>query len=103
MDIYQTIIRPLVTEKSTHQTQQSHGQTRTRPGRGGSYTFQVHSDATKSQIQSAVEHIYNVKVVDVRTNVRPGKSRRHRYHIGRTPDVKKAVVVLHPDYHIDLF
>ena len=103
MDAYQTIIRPLVTEKSTHQTSQSHAETRTREGRGGSYTFAVHTEATKSQIQHAVETIYNVKVVDVRTSVRAGKRRRHRYHIGRTADVKKAVVVLHPDYHIDLF
>ncbi len=103
MDIYQTIIRPLVTEKSTHQTSQSHPESRSREGRGGSYTFQVHNDATKSQIQLAVEKIYNVKVVNVRTSVRAGKSRRHKYHIGQTPDAKKAVVVLHPDYHIDLF
>ncbi len=103
MDIYQTLIRPLVTEKSTHQTSQSHGATHSRQGRGGSYTFQVHARATKPQIRDAVERIYNVKVIDVRTNVRAGKSRRYRYHIGQTPDLKKAVVVLHPDYHIDLF
>jgi len=65
MDAYQTIIRPLVTEKSTHQTSQSHAETRTREGRGGSYTFAVHTEATKSQIQHAVESIYNVQVVDV--------------------------------------
>jgi large subunit ribosomal protein L23 len=103
MDIYQTIIRPIVTEKSTHQTSQSHGRTRSRDGRGGSYSFQVHNEATKAQVREAVERIYNVKVVDVRTSKRPGKQRRYRYSVGRTADVKKAVVVLHPDYHIDLF
>lgn len=103
MDIYQTIIRPLITEKTTHQTQQSHDKTKTRPGRGGSYAFAVHPTATKTQIREAVEQIYNVKVMDVRTNIRAGKSRRYRYHIGQTSSLKKAVVVLHPDYHIDLF
>jgi large subunit ribosomal protein L23 len=103
MDIYHTVIRPLVTEKGTHQSQQSHGQTRSRPGRGGSYTFEVHPEASKPQIRQAIERIYNVRVLEVRTSNRPGKARRYRYKVGRTRKWKKAVVVLHPDHHIDLF
>ena len=97
MDLYHTIIRPLVTEKSTHQSQQSskHG--------GGSFSFEVHLDANKTQIKDAVEKIYNVKVVDVRTSHRIGKLRRFRLFYGRTRKIKKAVVTVDHDSHIDLF
>ena len=103
MDIYHTIVRPLVTEKGTHQSQQSHEATRTRPARGGAYSFEVHQKASKGQIRQAIEKIYNVRVQDVRTSNRAGKRRRHRTSFGTTRSWKKAVVVLHPDYHIDLF
>lgn len=97
MDVYHTIVRPIVTEKSTHQT------TTKGAGRGGAYTFEVHADATKPQVREAVEKIYGVKVVDVRTAVRPGKSRRFRFRFGTTSAVKRAIVVLDPQSHIDLF
>ena len=103
MDIYHVLIRPLVTEKGTHQSQLAHEQSQTRPARGGAYTFEVHADANKGQIRQAIEKIYNVKVRSVRTANRAGKSRRYRYTTGQTRSWKKAVVVLHPDYHIDLF
>lgn len=97
MDIYNIIKKPLITEKGTFQSQ------RTFDGRGGAYSFEVHPLANKAQIRQAVEKIYNVKVLSVRTANRAGKPRRYRYKIGHTPAWKKAVVVLHPDYHIDLF
>jgi large subunit ribosomal protein L23 len=103
MDIYHIVKRPLVTEKGTHQAQQSHGATRTRPARGGSYAFEVHPDASKASIKQAIEKIYNVKVQSVRTAVRKGKPRRVRYKMGTTSDWKKAVVVLRADHHIYLF
>ncbi len=103
MDIYHTIIRPLVTEKGTHQSQQAHGQTRSREARGGAYAFEVHPRANKAQIRQAIEKIYSVKVMAVRTSNRAGKRRRYRMHYGTTPGWKKAVVVLRPEYHIDLF
>ena len=103
MDIYHTIIKPLVTEKGTYQSSQSHEQTRTRPARGGAYAFEVHMDASKPQIRQAIEKIYNVRVLEVRTSLRRGKTRRYRMTRGQTRHRKKAVVVLHPDYHIDLF
>ena len=90
--MYGVIIRPLVTEKSTHQAQ-------TR----NSYAFQVTLGANKAQIKHAVERIYNVKVVGVRTANRKGKPRRAGYKWGTTKHWKKAFVELHPDHHIDLF
>ena len=91
-EIYNVIIRPLVTEQSTHQSQTVNA-----------YAFQVVPQANKAQIKQAVEKIYSVKVLDVRTANRKGKPRRAGRMTGRTPHWKKAVVVLHEDYHIDLF
>lgn len=97
MDIYHTIIRPIITEKSTHQVR-FHGERR-----GGAYAFEVHVDATKPQIRDAVEKIYGVKVRRVNTQLRSGKTRRYRLHLGQTRHTKKAVVILDRDSHIDLF
>jgi len=103
MDIYHIIIKPLVTEKGTHQSQVSHPATKTRQARGGAYTFEVHAKANKAEIRQAIEKIYNVRVLSVRTATRRGKKRRYRMTTGTTRQWKKAVVVLDPNYHIDLF
>ena len=92
MDNYSVIIRPLITEQSTHLANVK-----------GAYSFQVDKRANKVQVKSAVENIYGVKVSKVRTANRKGKSRRKGRHIGVTPGWKKAVVYLKSDYHIDLF
>jgi len=92
MNSTQVIIRPLVTEKSTHQ------QT-TR----NAYAFQVHRDANKPQIRKAVEELYNVKVAEVRTMNRKGKPRRSKMKMTKTSDWKRAIVVLAEDSRIDLF
>jgi large subunit ribosomal protein L23 len=97
MDIYHTIIRPLITEKTSHQAAKG------TDTRGGAYSFEVHPEANKAQIRNAVEKIYNVRVADVRTANRKGKVLRHRFRTGKRRDTKRAVVVLHPDSHIDLF
>jgi large subunit ribosomal protein L23 len=97
MDIYHTIIRPLVTEKSTNQSRQSSKQ------HGPTYCFEVHPLANKAQIRDAVEKVYGVKVVDVRTSNRPGKLRRYRFKFGRTRQTKKAMVTVDKNSHIDLF
>ncbi len=89
---YQVVIRPLITEQGTH-----HAETLR------AYPFEVHSKANKAQIKQAVETIYNVKVIDVRTANRKGKPRRRGRVRGTTAHWKKAVVVLHEDYRIDLF
>ena len=92
MDNTKVIIKPLITEKSTHQ------QT-TR----NAYAFQVNPAANKQQIKQAVEQIYAVKVVDVRTMNRKGKPRRTRFKVTTTSDWKRAVVVLEENSKIDLF
>jgi len=92
MDIHSIIVRPLVTEKGTHQSDKLNA-----------YAFEVHRDANKAQIRQAVEKLYNVKVLTVRTANRKGKPRRTRMKSGATRAWKKAVVVLHEEHHIDLF
>ena len=92
MDLNSVIIKPLVTEKSTHQQA-------TR----NSYAFQVHPGANKQQIKNAVEKIYDVKVTDVRTMNRKGKPRRSRHKMTKTADWKRAIVVLAENSRIELF
>ncbi len=91
-NIYSTVVRPLITEKGTFQSQALNA-----------YAFEVDPKANKTQIKQAIEQIYEVKVVEVRTANRKGKPRRVGRRIGKTRHWKKAVVVLHPDHHIDLF
>ena len=90
--IYNIIIKPLVTEKGTFQSEAMKA-----------YAFQVASWANKAQIKQAVEKIYGVKVIEVRTATRKGKPRRAGMRWGTTRHWKKAVVVLHEDHRIDLF
>ncbi len=92
MDSNSIIIKPLVTEKSTHQ------QT-TR----NAYAFQVHPNANKQQIKQAIEKVYAVKVIDVRTMNRKGKPRRGKFKMTTKSDWKRAIVVLDENSRIELF
>lgn len=65
------------------------------------YLFLVAKTANKLQIKEAVEEIYKVKVKNINTFVSSGKLKRVRQELGRTPDVKKAVVTLEEGQKID--
>src|SRR5437588_8581913 len=80
---YQIILRPLVTEKGTHQST-----------RYNAYAFQVNPIANKTQIKVAVEELFHVRVEGVRTQNRKGKRRRFRQSMGTLPSWKKAIVTL---------
>lgn len=67
----------------------------------GKYLFLVDKKANKLQIKRAVEEVYKVKVSEVNTIISAGKLKRVRYQIGKTPDVKKAVVTLKEGQKID--
>lgn len=69
---------------------------------GSKYLFAVRKDANKIQIKKAVEDVYKVKVADVNTQVVPGKSKRVRTQLGKTPEWKKAIVTLKQGHKIDL-
>jgi large subunit ribosomal protein L23 len=92
MEHTNVIIKPLITEKSSHQ------QT-TR----NTYAFEVEPSANKHQIKLAVETLYKVKVADVRTMNRKGKPRRTKYKLTTGSDWKRAIVALAPDSRIELF
>ena len=76
------IVRPIVTEKSNEALQE------------GKYTFEVAKKATKIQIATAVEKLFNVKVLKVNTMNVGGKQKRLGVHQGKTSDWKKAIVTI---------
>jgi large subunit ribosomal protein L23 len=51
----------------------------------------------------AVEALFNVKVLNVRTQNRRGKMRRYRLKLGRMRNWKKAIVSLHEEFRIDFY
>ena len=61
------------------------------------YTFKVATDATKIDVAKAVEELFGVKVAKVNTIKLPGKWKRMGVHVGKRPDIKKAVVTLTAD------
>ncbi|MCA8994323.1 MAG: 50S ribosomal protein L23 [Planctomycetaceae bacterium] len=92
LEPHQIIVRPVVTEKGMHQSQ-----------RYNAYTFQVHPQADKADVKRAVEALWEVRVIDVRTQTRKGKPRRHRMSVGYRSDWKKAIVQLHEEDRIAFF
>lgn len=65
------------------------------------YTFRVRRDADKTEIKSAVELMFEVKVDSVQVVNEPGKTRRFGRMTGRTQDWKKAYVRLAAGQAID--
>ena len=91
MDPTQVIIRPVVSEKSYVLSAND------------KYTFRVHPDAHKTQIRQAVESLFDVRVVDVRTITVRSKPKRRGYTSGRTRSWKKAIVQVRPGDTIPVF
>lgn len=98
-DLYDVILAPVVTEKTTAQMEG-----------GNTYTFIVAGDANKIEIGQAVERLWDVRVTDVRTMRYSGKARRsflgrmaRNYSKGRRASFKKAVVQLAEGDHIELY
>jgi large subunit ribosomal protein L23 len=91
MDASQVVIRPVVSEKSFVQAEI------------GKYTFRVHADAHKTQIRQAVEQLFEVRVVNVRTVSVKSKPKRRGLYAGRTRTWKKAIVQLQPGDSIPIF
>lgn len=92
LEAHQVVIRPLVTEKGTHLIE-----------RHNTYPFQVHALATKDQIKDAIELLFEVKVIAVKTQNRKGKTRRYRMRTGRGSAWKKALITLGENDRIALF
>ena len=86
LEAHQIILRPIITEKGTHQSTHRNA-----------YTFEVNPWATKDEIKAAAEELFGVHVLKVRTQNRLGKTRRYRFKMGRLPNWKKAIITLHKD------
>ena len=91
MDASQVIIRPVVSEKTYVLAT------------ADKYTFRVHPDAHKTQIRQAVEQLFDVKVVEVRTASVKSKPKRRGLTSGRTRAWKKAIVQVKPGDTIPIF
>lgn len=87
----QVIIEPVVSEKSYALMAD------------GKYTFRVDDRAHKTQVARAVEEVFGVTVVGVRTMQVRSKPKRRGVHAGRTRSWKKAIVQLAPGDRIELF
>ena len=90
--LHRTIVRPLVTEKTSAAYQER-----------GEYAFEVHPDATKHAIKSAVEQLFGVSVTGVWTSNVRGKTRRMGKTAGNRPNWKKAIVKLAEGDTIEIF
>ena len=91
MEPSQVIIRPVVSEKSYVLAS------------AGKYTFRVHPDAHKTQIKQAVEGLFDVSVVEVRTASVKSKPKRRGLTAGRSRSWKKAIVQVRPGDTIPIF
>ena len=87
----QVIVRPVVSEKSYVLSAADR------------YTFRVHPDAHKTEIRQAVESLFEVHVVDVRTMSVKSKPKRRGSTSGRTRQWKKAVVQIRAGESIPVF
>ena len=92
MNAYSVIKRPIVTEKTSIQKENDN-----------QITFEVDKDANRVQIRKAVEEIFKVQVIGVRTAHVRGKFKQRGRIIGKRRDWKKAVVKLTPGQRIDFF
>ena len=91
MKAEQIIIRPVVSEKSYVLASTD------------KYTFRVHERAHKTEIRQAVEQLFDVQVVEVRTMSVKSKPKRRGYTSGKTRRWKKAIVQVAPGQHIPIF
>jgi large subunit ribosomal protein L23 len=92
VNLHDVIRRPLVTEKSNIGREEQN-----------LVTFAVDPRANKHEIRRAVEELFRVKVLDVRTLNLPRKTRRVGRFAGRKPAWKKAIVKLAEGQSIEFF
>ena len=92
MNLYQVIQKPIVTEKSNIGREEQN-----------LVTLAVNPRANKHDVRRAVEDLFDVKVLDVRTMRMPRKSRRVGKYMGRRPEWKKAIVRLAEGQTIEFF
>jgi large subunit ribosomal protein L23 len=92
VNLHQIIRKPLVTEKSNIGREE-----------GNVVTLAVDPRANKHEIANAVEQLFDVNVLEVRTMRMRGKTRRVGRFMGRKPEWKKALVRLAEGQSIEFF
>lgn len=91
-DLREVIRRPLITEKGTIAKEENN-----------QLLFEVDRRANKVEIRQAVEKLFDVKVLDVRTVSLKGKNKRMGRIMGKRSDWKKAYVTLAEGQSVDFF
>lgn len=91
MEPTQVIIRPIISEKSFALAET------------GKYTFRVHDHAHKTEIRQAIEQLFDVNVVQVRTASVKSKPKRRAHTSGRSRAWKKAIIQVRPGQTIPIF
>ncbi len=86
------IVAPLVTEKGT-----------IVGTKGNQVVFKVAPEASKDQLRTAIEDLFKVSVIKIRTANFLGKERRRGRIVGHRPDWKKAYVTLKEGDKIEFF
>ena len=89
--IFGVLLAPHVSEKTARGAELSN-----------QYACRVASDSTKPEIRKAVEHLFKVKVEDVRVLNVKGKRKTNRFGVAQRSDWKKAYVRLEAGQEIDL-
>ncbi|MFZ4540733.1 MAG: 50S ribosomal protein L23 [Rickettsiales bacterium] len=87
--LYDVIVRPVVTEKTTAATEQN------------KVVFRISPTANKKDVKAAVEAIFKVSVLKVNTINVEGKEKRFRGKVGHRSDFRKAIVTLAAGSTID--
>lgn len=90
-DAREVLVRPVVSEKSVGIVEEN------------KYSFWVNPAANKIEVKAAVEKLFKVHVVEVRTINVHGKMKRVGRYSGKTPDRKKAIVTLKAGDRIEGF
>ena len=94
LSVWDILKSPVVTEKTVLLKEDSSDEANTDRKAGQILTFRVDRKATKTQIKSAVQEVFNVKVANVRTVQYEGKVKRRGRIEGRKAAFKKAYVTL---------
>jgi large subunit ribosomal protein L23 len=91
MEATQVVIRPVISEKSFALAE------------AGKYTFRVHDNAHKTEVRQAIEQLFDVSVLEVRTAWVKSKPKRRGHTEGRTRRWKKAIVQVREGDTIPIF
>lgn len=91
MQLYNVLIRPLITEKNTILQALN------------KYAFEIAKEANKPQVKQAVEKTFKVKVTTVNVSTVPGKTKRVGRRMVQTRSWKKAIVTLKAGDKIEIF